>query len=110
MQNTTLILMLGFMAIAAFYFGRGRSVALAGGAGQGALLHSLPGYYGYYVAIWVALPALILLLGWLSLEPRVIVALVVSGLPQSYQDLPAFDASNRGNAFRIFLEMEAASF
>lgn len=27
-----------------------------------------------------------------------------------YQDLPAFDASNRGNAFRIFLEMEAASF
>ena len=28
----------------------------------------------------------------------------------SYQDLPAFDASNRGNAFRIFLEMEAASF
>lgn len=27
-----------------------------------------------------------------------------------YRDLPAFDASNRGNAFRIFLEMEAASF
>jgi glyoxylase-like metal-dependent hydrolase (beta-lactamase superfamily II) len=27
-----------------------------------------------------------------------------------YQHLPAFDASNRGNAFRIFLEMEAASF
>jgi glyoxylase-like metal-dependent hydrolase (beta-lactamase superfamily II) len=27
-----------------------------------------------------------------------------------YRDLPAFDASNRGNALRIFLEMEAASF
>jgi glyoxylase-like metal-dependent hydrolase (beta-lactamase superfamily II) len=27
-----------------------------------------------------------------------------------YRDLPAFDASNRGNAFRIFLEMEADSF
>lgn len=27
-----------------------------------------------------------------------------------YQHLPAFDASNRGNAYRIFLEMEAASF
>jgi glyoxylase-like metal-dependent hydrolase (beta-lactamase superfamily II) len=27
-----------------------------------------------------------------------------------YEGLPAFDASNRGNAFRIFLEMEAASF
>jgi glyoxylase-like metal-dependent hydrolase (beta-lactamase superfamily II) len=27
-----------------------------------------------------------------------------------YEDMPAFDASNRGNAFRIFLEMEARSF
>jgi glyoxylase-like metal-dependent hydrolase (beta-lactamase superfamily II) len=27
-----------------------------------------------------------------------------------YRDLPAFDASNRGNAYRIYLEMEAASF
>lgn len=27
-----------------------------------------------------------------------------------YADLPAFDASNRGNAFRIYLEMEARSF
>lgn len=28
----------------------------------------------------------------------------------AYRDLPAFDASNRGNAYRIYLEMEAASF
>lgn len=27
-----------------------------------------------------------------------------------YKDMPAFDASNRGNAYRIYLEMEAASF
>jgi glyoxylase-like metal-dependent hydrolase (beta-lactamase superfamily II) len=27
-----------------------------------------------------------------------------------YSELPAFHASNRGNAFRIFLELEAASF
>ena len=27
-----------------------------------------------------------------------------------YKDLPAFDASNRGNAYRIYLEMEAESF
>ncbi len=27
-----------------------------------------------------------------------------------YRDLPAFDASNRGNAYRIYLEMEAESF
>ena len=28
----------------------------------------------------------------------------------AYEDLPAFDASNRGNAYRIYLEMEAESF
>jgi glyoxylase-like metal-dependent hydrolase (beta-lactamase superfamily II) len=28
----------------------------------------------------------------------------------AYEDLPAFDASNRGNAYRIYLELEAESF
>jgi len=89
MQSTTLILLLGFMSIAAFYFGRGRSLALVGGPGHGRELHSLPGYYGYFVAIWVALPALALLFVWVMLEPRIIVALVVSELPDAYQNLPA---------------------
>ncbi len=88
MQSTTLILLLSFMAIAAFYFGRGRSMALVGGASHVSALHSLPGYYGYYVAIWCALPALALLLLWILLEPRIVVALVISGLPAEYQALP----------------------
>jgi phosphate transport system permease protein len=88
MQTTTLILLLGFMAIAAFYFGRGRSLSLVGRPGRGLALHSLPGYYGYYVAIWVALPALALLLAWAALEPRVVITLVIKGLPDAYQSLP----------------------
>ena len=52
-------------------------------------LHSLPGYYGYFVAIWVVLPALTLLLGWVLMEPKIVTALVVSGLPDSYQFLSA---------------------
>lgn len=87
MQSTTLILMLGFMAIAAFFYGRRRSLALVGGHGHGMALHSLPGYYGYYVAIWAVLPALALLLLWVMLEPRVIVALVVNSLPGTYENL-----------------------
>ncbi|MDJ0793466.1 MAG: phosphate ABC transporter permease subunit PstC [Woeseiaceae bacterium] len=87
MQSTTLILLLGFMATAAFYFGRGRSLSLVGGPGHGTALHSLPGYYGYYVAIWVAIPALALLLLWVMVEPKLIVTLVVSGLPEAYRDL-----------------------
>ena len=89
MQSTTLILLLGFMAIAAFYVGRGRSLSIVGGPGHGMALHSLPGYYGYYVAIWVALPALALLLLWMLIEPRLIISMVVSGLPESFRNLPA---------------------
>ncbi|MEJ2129710.1 MAG: phosphate ABC transporter permease subunit PstC [Woeseiaceae bacterium] len=87
MQNTTLILILGAMAVAAFYIGRGRSIALVGGPQHGTQLHSLPGYYGYFTAIWCLLPALAVLLLWVMLEPRVIVALVVQGLPDTEQAL-----------------------
>ena len=87
MQSTTILLLLGLMALAAFYLGRGRSLELVGGPGKGMGLHSLPGYYGYFVAIWCVLPAMFLLFGWVLLEPKVITALVVKGLPQSYQTL-----------------------
>jgi phosphate transport system permease protein len=89
MQSTTLILLLALIATAAFFLGRGRSLALVGGPGHGPALHSLPGYYGYFVAIWCVLPALLLLFAWLLLEPRVVTGLVVSGLPEHYQGLPA---------------------
>jgi phosphate transport system permease protein len=86
MQSTTLILIIGFLSILAFYAGRQRSVAIVGGPGQGQKLHSLPGYYGYYVAIWCVLPALALMLLWVFVEPRIIVSLIVDGLPASYRD------------------------
>jgi phosphate transport system permease protein len=88
-QGTTLILAIAAMAIAAFYMGRGRSVALVGGPAHGTALHSLPGYYGYFTAIWCLLPALAVLLLWVLLEPRVIVALVVQGLPDAQRNLSA---------------------
>jgi phosphate transport system permease protein len=50
-------------------------------------LHSLPGYYGYFTAIWCLLPAMALMLLWVLLESQVIVALVVSGLPDAQQAL-----------------------
>lgn len=87
MQSTTLVLLLMFMSVAAFYLGRRRSLAVVGGPGHGTALHSLPGYYGYYVAIWCILPALLLLMLWLMLEPRLVIALIVKGLPEAYQSL-----------------------
>ncbi len=64
-------------------------MTLVGGPAHGTALHSLPGYYGYFTAIWCLLPALAVLLLWVLLEPRMIVALVVQGLPEAQRNLPA---------------------
>jgi phosphate transport system permease protein len=87
MQTTTLTLILLTMAAGAFYFARERSLAVATGPKKLLSLHSLPGYYGYYAAIWSLLPALALLLLWLLVEPKVIVALIVQDLPDAERSM-----------------------
>lgn len=87
MQITTLTLILFAIAASAFYFGRERSLAVATGPKKLLSLHSLPGYYGYYTAIWALLPALAIILTWILLEPKVIVALIVKGLPGAAQSM-----------------------
>ena len=91
MQTLVLALVLIGLTIVGFRLGRGRAVA--GAATSGEHLHSLPGYYGSYVALWCGLPAFLLLAFWLAFETTVIEGLVVSGLPQAMQELP----SNRLN-------------
>jgi phosphate transport system permease protein len=81
--------MLAAISYAAFYIGRGRSVALVGGPRHGTRLHSLPGYYGYFTAMWCLIPALAVLMLWMLVEPRAIVALVINGLPEAQQALSA---------------------
>jgi len=87
MHNTTLILLVGAMSVAAFFLGRGRSLASVGGLSRGSMLHSLPGYYGYFTAMWCLLPALAVLFTWVLLEPGVIVSLTVASLPAEQQAL-----------------------
>ncbi|MDH3441778.1 MAG: phosphate ABC transporter permease subunit PstC [Gammaproteobacteria bacterium] len=87
MQTKTLMLILIAIAATAFYFGRERSLALAPGPKKTLSLHSLPGYYGYYTAIWALLPALVLLFLWVVIEPQVVVALVVQSLPEAQRNL-----------------------
>ena len=87
MQPQTLLLILLFLSAAAYRLGRSRSLATAGGDRPMARLHSLPSYYGYFAAIWALLPGLAIILLWVTLEPRVIMALMVERLPESVRDL-----------------------
>jgi phosphate transport system permease protein len=87
MQTTTLILIVIGIALMTFQFGRQRSLAAVGGPRKIRKLHSLPAYYGYYAAIWALLPALCLILGWLVLEPRIIVSMLVRDLPDASRNM-----------------------
>ena len=87
MQTTTLALLLVAIGAVAFYLGRERALAVATGKKKLLSLHSLPGYYGYYAALWTVLPATALLLLWLLIEPRIIVGMIVQGLPEAERSL-----------------------
>jgi phosphate transport system permease protein len=87
MQPGTLVLVVIALSLAAFWFGRSRALVVAGGPLRNGRLHSLPGYYGYYAAIWSLLPPLGLILLWLLVEPQIVAALVVGTLPEAQQSL-----------------------
>jgi phosphate transport system permease protein len=81
MSDTVLLLVILAAMAVAFQIGRGHAVRTAGGPAGIKHLHSLPAYYGWYLAIWVGLPALVVLLAWIGLQDRVITALLVQQLP-----------------------------
>ncbi len=76
-----LFLAIVVFSIAAFFVGRAAGLRFV--AAEGAATHSLPGYHGAFVAVWVGVPALILLLIWLMAQGTVIDNLLLSTLPQA---------------------------
>lgn len=88
MQPGTLLVVILMLSVVGFFLGRQRSVALVNGRKGVHHLHSLPGYYGYWTAIWCGLPALILFGFWVAFEHTIITQLVVADLPPEVRDLP----------------------
>lgn len=68
---------------AAFSFGRSRAYALP------RPLHSLPGYHGWRLAIFAAVPMFLVFVAWSSTVPRLLIDHAVTSLPQALQ--PADD-------------------
>lgn len=84
-------------------------------AAGGASVHSLPSYHGAFVAIWVGVPALVLVLLWVLLQNGAIDALLLASLPPgtldgataAQRDLLLSEIRNVA-AGRIFTEPSAA--
>jgi phosphate transport system permease protein len=83
---STLLIVLVGLAMLAYYAGRRRAIAGALVAGRA---HSLPGYHGGYVALWCALPAVLLLTLWHTFEPMWLRNTVLAELPAALRELPA---------------------
>lgn len=84
MTTLLIVVLLGLSAIA---FQTGRKKALRATGGNIAPLHSLPTYYGTYVALWVGIPSLIVIGLWLAFEPQIINALLLAALPEDVRGL-----------------------
>ncbi len=100
MPSSTVLMALLAMTAVAYLLGRRRSVA----TGRGVRVHSLPGYHGSYVAIWCALPALVLFCLWQLAEPGFIRSQVLATLPQAMLDLPEAELGLVYNDIRNLVE------
>src|SRR5512134_3897421 len=72
------------LSAASYVLGRRRAVAAVGGRERE--LHSRPTYHGAFVAAWVGIPAILLVLIWLLLQGPVINTLLLWSLPPGTTD------------------------
>ncbi|MDJ0684291.1 MAG: phosphate ABC transporter permease subunit PstC [Alphaproteobacteria bacterium] len=82
------ILLAAVLLLALYSYALGRGRALGQTTGHPSELHSRPGYYGTYTALWSVIPALLVIAIWLMAEGVIVEGLVVASLPQAQQDLP----------------------
>jgi phosphate transport system permease protein len=82
-----LLLLVGLLVLSGIAYRAGISRAVAQSRGDRRSLHSLPRYYGMYLALWCLLPSLLLFAGWKMAEGGIIEGLLVSSLPAESQQL-----------------------
>ena len=75
------------LALFGYMLGRRRAARTAGGDRR--ILHSLPQFYGLFVALWTGIPAAILMILWLTLQPYFLDDLLIASFAEQIQRLPA---------------------
>lgn len=85
MPINTLLITLIALLIFSYFVGRKRSLAVSSANKGNRKLHSLPSYYGYMVAVWAGIPALIMLALWSIFNSTIITSMTVAELPEQIQ-------------------------
>ena len=101
---SVLVLLAAIAVLGAGGFALARGRALAAAADGAARLHSLPAYYGWYGALWSALPGIAVIALWLAVSPSLLPSLALApgiGVPEDPAQRELFwnDVENlaRGN-------------
>ncbi|WP_022727972.1 phosphate ABC transporter permease subunit PstC [Fodinicurvata sediminis] len=94
MPLTTVALIVILLAVYGYFLGKRRAWKLAGDGAVAGKLHSLPAYHGSYVALWAALPSLVVLLCWSLFGQAIIDQMALYSLPA--ERLEGADAGKRG--------------
>lgn len=76
-MNTLLLTALVLFGISSFYFGKSRIKKVVA-VNNTVQLKALPHFYGYYQALWCAVPAFLIIAFWTIFEPIIVKNLVVS--------------------------------
>ena len=85
MPTQTIIITLIALLIFSYFIGHKRSIAVSSLNKGRRNLHSRPHYYGYMVAIWAGIPALLILMLWSAFNSSIITSMTISGLPEAMQ-------------------------
>ena len=88
MGLSALALLVVALAATSFWLGRRRALATVGG--RASALRSLPGYYGWYAALWCGLPGLAVVLVWLLFFGGAVDRMTLASFPE--------EAARRGPA------------
>ena len=72
---------IGVVCLAGFLIGRQRLIHQT--AAAGARSHSLPDYYGLYVALWTGVPSILLVLAWLAAQGGAVDRFLLASLADS---------------------------
>jgi phosphate transport system permease protein len=113
MTPSVIVLIVLGLAVFGYYLGRQR--ALAASERDGVKLHSLPVYYGQSVALFVAVPALLLLAAWLFLQPVLIEGSVSGKIPDSAvpeggaKSLVMFDVRRIADGLNLIIGQDGVS-
>jgi phosphate transport system permease protein len=81
------IILLAALVMSGHALGLRRAMQSVGGDSRN--LHSLPRYYGLFVAFWTGIPAAILMVLWMGLQPFFLDDLLIGSLAEQTRKLPA---------------------